>query len=274
MLLTTGQVHLLAKERVHARARLWAARVDEGLPPAQRGDPPARLAALTRAVIDALGPQASFEAADVNHASRALLAALHAGAPWSDTRAAAQLHAAAGLGALWYIDDRLLPPERQIELATGRPEDVLPLLAEPQGARFKQAAARAHLLGPGVRMALHRALAQDCSDAALHALMQAAFAPTETTDDAGEDDEGATIEQIDDTPLWPSDAPAFVGRARSLQAQAGLRDPALCRLCLAGDLALGLGRCTRRLAADPPRPPSEAITLLTEALHAATQHQH
>lgn len=274
MLLTTGQVQLLAKERVHARARLWAERVDAGVDPAQREDPPARLAALSRAVLAELGPQSPFEAADVGHASRALAAALQAGAPWSDTRAAAQLHAAAGLGALWFIDDRLLPPQRQIELATGRPEDLIPLLAEPQGARFKQAAARAHLLGPGVRMALHRALAQGCADAALFALVEAAFAPTEAAADAEPEDLGATMEQVDETPLWPDEARAYVARARSLQAQAGLRDPTLCRLCLAGDLALGLGRCVRWLAATPPRPPAEAIDLLNEALHAATQHQH
>jgi hypothetical protein len=272
MLLSTEQFRQLARERVQSRARLWSARVDQGVPAAQRQEPASRLEALTVAVLADLPPDAPFEAADVRHAADGLAAALRAGAPWDDTRAAAQLHGAAGLGALWFMDDRLLPPGQQIDAAPDRPEALSRLLAEPQGQRFKQAAVCAQRLGPGLRMALHRALAQQCTDPALYALVDAAFVPPDPVADAETDESAA--ERVDDVPVWPPAARAFLAHVRDLQARAGLTDPVLSRLCLAGDLALGLGRCVRLLAAAPPRPASEAIDFLTEALHAATRHQH
>ena len=274
MLLSTEQVSQLARERVQSRARLWSARVDRGVPAAQRQEPAARLTTLTRAVLADLPPDALFEAADVRHAADALASALRAGAPWSDTRAAAQLHAAAGLGALWFMDGRLLPPEQQIDAAPDRPEALSRLLAEPQGKRFKLAAVSAQRLGPGLRMALHRALAQQCSDPALYALADAAFAPPDSVADTEIDTDESATERVDDLPVWPPAAHAFMAHARELQVRAKLADPVLSRLCLAGDLALGLGRCGRLLAAAPPRAPAEAIGFLTEALHATTRHKH
>ena len=252
------------------RARHWTARIDADVDPAQREDPLARLAVLARSIVGELPEGALFEAADVRQTAHGLALALRAGAPWSDTRAAAQLHGAAGLGSLWHMDDRLLAPGDQFEPEPGRPDALAPLLAKPQGERFKRAAVRAQWLGPGLRMALHRALALQCADAALHALISVAFA---TPDDTAEGDEGAP-EQVGDNPEWPAAAHPFMARARDLQARAGVGEPGLTRLCLAGDLALGLGRCVRLLASAPPRPPAEAIDFLTEALHAATRHQH
>lgn len=210
-----------------------------------------------------------FEAADLHQASRALSQAIRAGAPWNDTRAAAQLHAAVALGSLWYMDDRLLDPPAQLIPDPARPDALVPLLAEPQGQRFKRAAVRAEWLGAGLRMALHRALQQQCGDAALHDLVRNAFPPA----DEGEDADDSETEQVGDRPEWPPDARDFIARSQDLLAQAGVTDPVLSRLCLAGDLAFGLGRCARVLAAAPNRPPAAAAAFLTEVLHAATRHQ-
>lgn len=273
MLISSDQVRQLARERAQARARHWSAQVDAGVDPAERQDPQARLAALARSILADLPEGAVFEAADLRQTTRVLAQALRAGAPWSDTRAAAQLHGAAAIGSLWYMDDRLLEPQDQFVPDPARPDALAPLLAEPQGQRFKRAALRAEWLGAGLRMGLHRALAQQCSDDALRNLVRNAFPSPDADDDGGEPEDEADAEQVGDVPEWPADARDFIARARDLQEQAGITDPVLRRLCLAGDLAFGLGRCVRLLASSPNRPPAEAADFLTEALHAATRHQ-
>ncbi|MBL8304400.1 MAG: hypothetical protein JNM26_16745 [Ideonella sp.] len=269
MQISSDQVRQLARERAQARARHWSARVDAEVDPAERQDPQVRLATLARSILADLPEDALFEAADLRQTTRVLAQALRAGAPWNDTRAAAQLHGAAALGSLWYMDDRLLDPPDQFVPDPARPEALVPLLAEPQGQRFKRAAVRAGWLGAGLRMALHRALAQQCSDTTLHHLVRNAFPSPDDADDGDE----ADAEQIGELPEWPADARDFIARARDLQAQAGVTDPVLSRLCLAGDLAFGLGRCVRLLASAPARPPAAAVDFLTEVLHAATRHQ-
>ena len=189
------------------------------------------------------------------------------------------LHAAAGLGAQWFQDDRLLPAKDQLAIDTQQAHALLPLLAEPQGKRFKRAAQRAHALAPGLRMALRRALQAECSDAALQRLVLVAFAPPDEPDTpaaaARADEATPDIDEL--TPPWPPEAQRFIDRERRIQAQAGLSDPAAARLCLAGDLVLGLGRCVRvvqQAAASTPPSAIPPIDTLREALHATTRPQH
>ena len=279
MLLHSDQLQDFAQRLVRARAQHWQAQVDQALPAEKRQDPIARLAALTRVMLAQRPPGDVFQAAELDLAARWLALALQAGAPWREARAGAMLQAAAGLGAQWFQDDRLLPAQVQLGIDTRQASALLPLLAEPQGKRFKQAAQRAQALAPGLRMALHRALQADCDDAALQRLVLVAFAPPDEPDDpalAAQADE-ATPDTDELTPPWPPEAQRFIDHERRIQAEAGLSDPATARLCLAGDLVLGLGRCVRLLqqaAASTPRPATPPIDTLREALHATTRPQH
>lgn len=278
MLLSNDQLQHMAQRLFHARALHWQTQVDAAVPAPQRADPHARLAALTQVVLSRLPAGAEFQASDVTQASQWLTLALQAGAPWREARANALLHAAAALGAQWCEDDRLLAVADQVALQPGQAATLLPLLAEPQGQRFKRAASREHALAPGLRMALHRCLQADCSDAALQHLVLVAFAPDEDGVDTGAGVEAAdaTPDLDDDSPPWPPEAQRFIDHERQLQAQANVRDPALARLSLAGDLVLGLGRCVRLLshwAAAKPAPATPPIDTLREALHAATRLQ-
>jgi hypothetical protein len=275
MLLSNAQLTHMAQHLFQARALHWQTQVDRALPPARQADPQARLEALTQVVLDDLPAGDEFQAIEVTLASRWLTAALQAGAPWREARANALLHAAAALGAQWCQDDRLLPVAEQVPLQPDRFDTLLPLLAQPQGQRFKRAALREHALAPGLRMALHRCLQADCSDVALQHLVWVAFAPEDEA--AGADAEADdTPDQDADTPPWPPEAQRFIDHERRLQAEAGVREPALARLSLAGDLVLGLGRCVRllsRWAAAQPARTTPPIDTLREALHAATRLQ-
>lgn len=277
MLLHADQMQDFAQRLVQGRALHWQTRVDAALPPAQRRDPMARLAALTREVLAQFPADDRFRPAEVHLCARSLALCLEAGVPWRDARAAALLHAAAGLGAQWFQDDRLLPAAEQLAVDPAQALGLRPLLAQPQGRRFKRAALRADALAPGLRMGLRQALEADCSDAALQHLVELAFAPPEGP---GDPDETAAEEPVDIdelTPPWPPEAQRFIDHERRLQAQSGVTDPATARLCLAGDLAFGLGRCVRLLqvaATATPRPSAPLIDTLREALHATTRLQH
>jgi hypothetical protein len=279
MLLLSDQLDDFAQRLVRARALHWQTQVDQALPAARRQDPMARLAALTRVLIAQRPPGDVFHAAELDLAARWLALALQAGAPWREARATAMLHAAAGLGAQWFQDDRLLPAKDQLAIDTDQATALRPLLAEPQGKRFKGAAQRAQALAPGLRMGLRRALEADCSDAALQRLVLVAFAPPDEPDDpeaaAQADAAAPDIDEL--TPPWPPEAQRFIDHERRIQAEAGLSDPAAARLCLAGDLVLGLGRCVRvvqQAAASTPSPATPPIDTLREALHATTRPQH
>lgn len=267
MQFSAEQMQQMARDLVVRRARHWVNRVDAALPSVQRSDPEARLGALCQLVAAGLAPGEHLAARDVQQTAQWLELGLRAGAPWHDTRAAALLHGAAALGALWFVDSRLLPPSRQLPLQATTQATMAQLLAEPQGQRFKHAALRARRLRPGLRLAWQRARAQGLADAGLQDLLRAAFAHDEPTEESPERepepepdlDEGAS-------PLVP-DAQAFVAHAQRLLKQAGLAGGPLARLCLAGDLLLGLGRCARLAAALPAQ---TCEPLLRDAIDAAT----
>lgn len=278
MRLSSEQVHDLTRRLVRSRALRWQTRVDAALPPAQRTDPLARLATLTRLTREALPPDDVFKASELDCASHELALSLKAGAPWRDARAAALLHAGIALGAQWYQDDRLLDIADQLQIDPATPGGLALLLARPHGERFKRAATRAHDLAPGLQLALQRALDSGLDSGALQHLVLVAFAPREGTGTAGltvlEADE--PVDSDDTSPPWPLEAQTFIERERAIQVRAGISDPALARLCLAGDLVLGLGRCVRllqRWAVAEPRPSLPAIDSLREALNATTRPQ-
>ncbi|MBH9578662.1 hypothetical protein [Inhella proteolytica] len=265
MQLSTEQMQQMKRNLVHSQARQWTARVDAALLPAQRGEPLARLGALQQLVSEGLAPNETLAARDVQQAAQWLQMGLEAGAPWRDTRAAALLNAAAALGALWFVDGRLLPGARQLPLQPTLPVTMAQLLAQEQGLRFKQAAMRERELRAGLHLAWQRALAQELGDAALLELARTAFAPhAEPRDDAPEpefEDEAL--------PLSP-DAQAFLSHEQRLAQMAGLEGSPVARLCLAGDLLLGLGRCVRLATTLPP---DSREPLLKEAIHAAAGFQ-
>lgn len=260
------QMQQMERNLLQRKAREWSARVDEALPPAQRGEALARLGALQERVTHGLAPAEALAACDVQQAGQWLQLGLQAGAPWRDTRAAALLNAAAALGALWFVDGRLLPGSRQLPPLPTLPATMAQLLAQVQGLRFKQAAVRERQLRAGLQQAWQRAVAQDLGDAALLELARVAFAPpVEPSEDAPEPEweDGAL-------PLSP-DAQTFLSHEQRLAQQAGLEGGSVARLCLAGDLLLGLGRCVRLAATLPP---DSREPLLKEAIDAAAGFQN
>ncbi len=265
MQLSAEQMQQMERNLLQRKAREWTARVDEALPPAQRSEPLARLGALQVLVARGLAPGQALAACDVQQAAQWLHMGLDAGAPWRDTRAAALLNAAAALGALWFVDGRLLPAARQLPLQPTLPATMAQLLAQAQGMRFKQAAVREHQQRAGLRLAWQRAAAEELSDAALLELARVAFAPPV---DAREDAPEPEFED-DALPLSP-EAQTFLSHEQRLAQQAGLEGGPVARLCLAGDLLLGLGRCVRLAATLPP---DSREPLLKEAIHAAAGFQ-
>lgn len=265
MQFSAEQMQQMRGDRVRQRALSWSASIDAALPAGSGHEPQARLQVLKQRVIDDLGPDEALAAHDVRQAADWLQQVVAIGAPWRDIRAAALLHAAAALGSLWFIDARLLPASRQLSLQSTLAATLFPLLANGQGHRFKEAALSERRLRPGLRLAWRRAMAQELSEMALQDLFRAAFAaadPQGPEDDEPDLDDGAS-------PLSPA-ATAFVQHEQRLIQQAGLAGGPLARLCLAGDLLLGLGRCARLAATLPP---DSREPLLKRAIDAACRLQ-
>jgi hypothetical protein len=231
------------------RALQWQRRVDAAVPRALAASPAARLAALADAVISDIRSQAplapldAFLAVDVRQTADWLQAGLAAGVSYREIRAAALLLGAAALGALWFVDDRLLPTDQL--LAPGgespRPEMLgrspARLMAAPQGARFREARTRERQLRPGLRLALQQALEGGLTPELARTLLVAAF------------DEGDLEDSVaEERPASAAASERFMTNERSLLAQAGIAERDLQTLCMAGDLVLGLGRCARLLS--------------------------
>jgi hypothetical protein len=210
-------------------------------------DPPeaaARLAALANDAVASLAPLGALGAivaVDVHQTADWLKLALDAGFAYRETRAAALLHGAAALGALWFIDERLLPASEMLPAQATMDRTIGQLLAAPQEARFQRAAEQELRLRDGLRFALGHAFADGLSDEALRELAAAAFAV-----DAPEGNEPEPGGAQGDG--WVEEMTArFMARERAALNHAGVSDPALVALCIAGDLTLGLGRCVRLL---------------------------
>lgn len=244
----------LATAQAARQAAEWSAQVDAALPPEQGAQPSARLTALTDAVIASLAEtheQSALLATDVRLTAAWLQAELATGVAWRETRAAALLHGAAALGALWFVDERLLLPYRLLPLPepdTGNPaaaRNFPPLLASPQGERFAAAADQEKALRPGAQFALREALAGGFAGHLARGLVAAAFC-------ADTDRERPDRQQA---------AERFIAREHALQAQAAITDADLRTLCMGGDLVLGLGRSVRLLS--NPAAPRDRAALLT-----------
>lgn len=259
MHLTTEQLSDLRQRRVQAQAAQVVTAVDQGLGDAERHAPRQRLLALARLVTAGLPPGARLAAADVQLTAQGLDQALAQGAPWRDTRAAALLHAAAALGAHWFIDQRLLTLADRLPALPPGLSPWPALIAAPQGARFQRAARRERHLRPGLRAALFPLLGPaEPTPQRLQPMLWAAFSPAgdeaDPTDDADSDPREAAVHS--DTPALPpgvrEEAQAFVAHARAALAEAGASTPALSLIGVAADLAFGLGRGARWLAMAPP----------------------
>lgn len=246
------------------RATGLAAQVDAALPEARRADPAARLAEVTRQVLQRQPPGALGAAigVDVRQTSQWLALALAEGVRLDEPRAAALLHAAAALGALWFVDDRLLRPPEQLPVQPTLAATMVQLLGQAQGERFRVAGAAELQLRPGTQLWLRQVLAAPDDPDAARALATAAFRAWH--DEAAPDDQ-----ELDPAQPGPAQQALqrFMQRERTLATQAGITDAALQRLCGAGDLALGQGRCVRLLAAHPEVAAADAAAWLKGLLH-------
>jgi len=155
--LSEATMEVLVDAYIDEQAAQWHRRIDAALPPGEER-PAVRLAALAREVArdtQDLGRVSDLLSVDVIQTRDWLLAALQAGVPYDETLAAALLNAAAALGALWFIDDRLLPLDEQLPL---HDMQTLPLQTWPtlmtiaQGDHFQLAADRGRSCAPASAM--------------------------------------------------------------------------------------------------------------------------
>jgi hypothetical protein len=284
--ISQSQASALSGELVVRHARALSHGVDAHLHQTGQGaDPPRKDAAPGATRLKALhavlradlftkaGNPAPFLAIDLDQCAQRLDLALQAGWTYREHAAAGQLSAAAALGLRWLGDERLcLPadpltdPDPESPATEALPEPIGPeaLLAWADtswSARFALAAQRAEALWVPVRYALDHALAQarvgPIPPDALRSLADAVF----------------TAEQVEHLTR-------FIATERALLAQAGLDgtrlgDRRVESLCIAGDLAFGLGRCVRlALAAGPAGAggaPDRLVNHLREALHALAE---
>jgi hypothetical protein len=234
------------------------------------------LHSLLRAELEGkAGPAAPFLAIDLDLCAQQLMKALQAGWTYREAAAAGQMSAAAALGLRWLGDERLCMPADPLAFndpdAGPPPPAPLPEPTEPHeqvawahaswSARFAAAAERAEALWVPVRYALDHALAQArvgaITSEALRSLADAVF----------------SAEQAEHLSR-------FMAEERTLLAAAGLDaarlgDRRVESLCIAGDLAFGLGRCVRLARAATPAsagvPPDRLVQHLREALHALAE---
>ena len=221
------------------------------------------------------GEAAPFLAIDLELCARQLLRALQAGWVYREQAAAGQMSAAAALGLRWLGDERLCLPADPLAHDDPDTGELLPEpLHEPTepheffawaqaswSARFAAAAERAEALWVPARYALDHALAQarvgPITSEALRSLADAVFNA----------EQGEHLSR-------------FMAEERTLLAAAGLDaarlgDRRVESLCIAGDLAFGLGRCVRLARAAVPAvaggPPDRLVNHIREALHALAE---
>ena len=193
---------------------------------ASRDAPVARLRALRDLVAEkceASGPAGRYLVPEVDFTAALLRSELEKGASCNESRAEALLNAAVALGAWWFIDSRLL--ELRDFFSRGSPNQPPGLLAVDLGTRFERAAARAESRSAAVMYALKEALKDGCSAAAIRTLCEKVFSA---------DRQDALTH--------------FMSTEKQLLQRAQIALPQLQALCLAGDLALGMGRCARLLS--------------------------
>jgi len=187
-----------------------------------------RLTALRDLVAEkceASAPSGRYLVAEVDFTAVLLRSELEKGASYNESRAEALLHAAVGLGAGWFIDSRLLEMSDFSSPAGGSSSQPRGLLAADLGVRFERAAAQAESRSAAVLHGLNDALKEACSPASLRTLCETVFG-------AGREDA----------------LTHFMNTEKQLLQRAQIVAPQLQALCVAGDLALGMGRCARLLS--------------------------
>lgn len=228
--------------------------VDGGVAPGgQREAPAERLRVLRDLVLaqcEAIPGAGGHLGPELDLCATLLRSELRRGAGYNEARAQAHLYAAAALGAMWFVDSRLLALDSLPPLdagAAGMPS----LLEQDLSGPFRRAAQRAEARFPALSFGLRRALDEGCSPESLRALCDTAF------DGARE----------------PFDY--FMHAERRLLQRADGIAPAAHPACIAGDLAFGMGRCVRwaarRVAGTAPEAQSKA---LTEMLHGLALPAH
>ncbi len=213
------------------------AAADEPLPadlPADAGRLKALHAVLRSDLQAKAGAVAPFLAVDLEHCARQLLRALQAGAAYRETAAAALMSAAASLGASWLSDERLCVDGDESVPALPEPREAgdLRKWAEASWAeRHRLASRRNRAVQMQVRYALSHAIEGGNIDSiALRSLADAVF-------DFGDQER---LRRFLDAER------ALIAAARLDSASLG--DRRVESLCLAGDLAFGLGRFVRLAA--------------------------
>jgi hypothetical protein len=268
MQFTTEQFRQISAAHLHGRAGALQHSVDQALPRDRQADPGARLQALAAEVLAQVQPPelAPMVAVDLQQARSWLQLGLAQGVVYREARCAALLHAAAALGALWFVDDRLLPPPQQPPLSASLADSMAGLLAGAQGARFKCAADTERQRRVGLRRALGRVLQEGATPESTQMLLAAAFNAVNAATEADADQEDDSPPALDN--LGSAAAQRFISHERRLMEQAGIAPGPVHTLCLAGDLAFGLGRCVRWLvAAGPGRDETARLAHLRELIH-------
>ncbi len=264
--ISTSQLQQISRSHAQSQAAQLRHRVDAAVSPEQVADAGARLAALSDEIVrstQVLGVLSPLLTVEIRQTAVWLQQGLDTGVAYRETRAAALLHGSAALGAMWFMDHRLLSETALLPVQATLGSTMAQLLASPQGARFKQAADKEQLLRASLRNALQRVFADAMSPASVQALAAAAFAKDQPDDH--ESDERA--------PLQPT-ASRFLARERALLAQAGIVDHDLQSLCVAGDLALGQGRCVRLATSQAGKLDTAALIVwLTGAVNALAGFQ-
>jgi hypothetical protein len=200
--------------------------IDERVTPDDEpGTPLARLRALRDIAVDkcqTMGPSGQYVSIEIHFTSTLLRAEIERGGSYDENRASGLLLAAASLGALWFVDSRLLDPRDFFSPTDGGAGRLQGLMAVDLGPRFESALGLAQSRAQAVEHALRHALEESCSSSSLRLLSESVFA----------------AERCDALTH-------FMSAEKQLFQRAEIVTPALQALCLAGDLALGMGRCTR-----------------------------
>jgi len=220
-----------------------------------RNAPLARLRGLRDLVAEkceASGTSGRYLVPELDFAAALLRSELEKGASCNESRIEALLSAAVALGAWWFIDSRLLELRDFFSPAGGPPNQPSGLLALDLGKRFELATAQAQSRSVAATHALKEALKDGCSQAAMRALCEAVF-------DAQRPDALAH----------------FMNNEKLLLQHARIAAPSLQTLCLAGDLAFGMGRCVRLLSQFCPNDTADQrVGMLTGMIHGLVDEFH
>jgi hypothetical protein len=226
---SSKQLRVMSDAMVRRQANDMRRSVDERTrTPGERDAPLARLSALRDIVVEqceALGSSGRYLASDIDFTAGLLRVELERGARYEETRAEALLLSAAALGALWFIDSRLLEPRDFFSPPAGAANQPRGLLSVDLGTRFERASEVAKSRSMALMQALRHAMDDACSSASLRLLSEKVF---------GSDRQDALTQ--------------FMSAEKQLLQRGEIVAPQLQALCVAGDLAFGLGRCVRLLA--------------------------